>query len=181
MAARFEALDAFLDDALELPVPDGEGGTRVWRIPSPPAEDGLRVERLLSLAARVSQGLTIDDDALGDDEEIDLYRLALGDVYDELREAGVSWTWLRHVAMTSVAWITGGQEHAARYWATAGDPSRQAPANRATRRAQQKPRTSGGTGSAGASATRSRGSTSGTRAGSSKSSSPKAAKRAGGK
>ncbi|MGW0933272.1 DUF7426 family protein [Streptomyces sp. NPDC002644] len=173
MAGRFEALDALLDEYLELPVPGRDGELRTWRIPSPPAEDGLRVDRIVTLAARLRSGTDPDADALSDAEELDLYRLALSDVYDDLA-ANVSWAWLKHVAMTAVIWITANEEAAARYWSAAGDPNRLAP-NRATRRS------SGASASAAASGTRSRGSTSGTRAASSKKPSPRAAKAAAGK
>jgi len=163
MAARFAALDELLDEALELPV-----GEKVYRIPSPPAEDGLRIERITTLAARiVAGGADPETEALDDQEELDLYRLCLGPVYDELREDGVSWAVFRHVALTAMFWITADRETAEAYWSSGGDPSRVAP-NRAARRRQ------GSSGSAAGSTTRSRGSTSGTKAASRRATRPAA-------
>jgi hypothetical protein len=172
--AAFGALTEFLDDALELPVPDGEGGTTTVRIPSPSGRDGLTIERIMEAARRLHMdGTAPDQEILDDAAERDLFRLAVGSgLYDELLDAH-PWTIVRHVAMTAIVWITQNRDNAATYWATAGDPKAAAAPNRATRRA------SASTASGGASGTRSRGSTSGTRAGSSKSGSRKAAPKAG--
>jgi hypothetical protein len=161
MAAQFEALGDFLDDWLELPVLCKDGQTRPFRIPSPPAEDGLRVEEITKAAARLFlNGVSPDEELLDDDEEKDLYRLVLGSMHDEIL-AEVSWTRFRHVALTTMVWIVQDRDAAARYWSAGGDPSRLAP-NRAARRQPKSQRSA----SAAASTTRSRGSTSGTRAGS---------------
>jgi hypothetical protein len=156
MAARFEALDDFLDDWLELPVLCTDGQTRTFRIPSPPAEDGLRVDQLTMAAARLALGgAPADQEVLNDDEERDLFKLVLGPVHEEIAPH-LSWSRYRHVAMTAMVWITSNRENAAAYWAT-GKVS--AP-NRAARRSQP----SVSSVSAAANGTRSRGSTSGTRA-----------------
>lgn len=161
MAATFAALGDFLDDWLELPVRCKDGQTRVFRIPSPPAEDGLRIDQITTMAARLALGgAPADEEVLNDDEERDLFKLALGDVYEEIL-SHVGWTRFRHIAMTAIVWITSSRDNAALYWAAGGDPSRLAP-NRAARRSQN----SGSSASAAANTTRSRGSTSGTRAGS---------------
>ncbi|MBL1100149.1 DUF7426 family protein [Streptomyces coffeae] len=152
MAARFEALDELFDDALELPI---QGKT--YRIPSPSAEDGLRVQRITTLAARLVQGgEAIDTTLLDDDEERDLLQLCLGPVFEQLREDGVNWSHLRHAGLTAMFWIVSGIDTAEQYWKAAGDPSQLAP-NRAERRAKAKKN-----GSAAVSATKRRGSTSGT-------------------
>jgi hypothetical protein len=162
MAATFEALGDFLDDWLELPVLCSDGQTRMFRIPSPPAEDGLRIDQITTMAARLALGGAPDDEeVLNDEEEKDLFRLALGDMYDEIL-THVKWTRFRHVAMTAIVWITSSRDNAAIYWTAGGDPSRLAP-NRAARRS----RNSGSSASAAANTTRSRGSTNGTKAGSS--------------
>lgn len=159
MAATFEALDDFLDDWLELPALCKDGQTRTFRIPSPPAEDGLRVDQITTAAARMLQGGSAADEAvLNDDEERDLFRLVLGPAHDEIA-AHLSWTRFRHVAMTAMVWITSSRDHAATYWASGGDPSLAAP-NRAARRS----RSNASSASAAANTTRSRGSTSGTKA-----------------
>ncbi|MFJ4009469.1 hypothetical protein [Streptomyces sp. NPDC090026] len=161
MAATFDALDDFLDDYLELPVKGTDGVQRTYRIPSPPAEDGLRVEKITTMAARMlATGTEPDTTVLDDREELDLYRLCLSDVHDQLL-AEVPWSRFKLAALTAMYWITADRETAAAFWKAGGDPSRLAP-NRAARR-QQRP---GSSGSAAASTTRSRGSTSGTRAGS---------------
>ncbi|MFF7553564.1 hypothetical protein ACFZA9_11840 [Streptomyces olivaceus] len=161
MAAQFEALGDFLDDYLELPVLTEGGQTRVYRIPSPSARAGLRVEHITKMAARLFlDGTEPDAEALDDDEERDLYRLVLGPVHDEIA-ADLSWTRFRHVAITTMVWVLNDRETAAKYWSSGGDPSLLAP-NRAARR-QQKSQPSA---SVGANSTRSQGSTSGTRAGS---------------
>lgn len=154
---RFEALDELLDEALTLPVPGGDGTVREYRIPSPPAEDGLRIQRLMALAEKVANGA--DDgnvEVLDDDQEADLLRLCLGEVLEEMRADGVRWAWIKHAGLTAMFWITADADTAQKFWASGGDPSRLAP-NRAARRA------SAGS-SGGARSTRKRASTSGTKA-----------------
>ncbi|MYY08829.1 hypothetical protein GT204_07905 [Streptomyces sp. SID4919] len=152
-ALKFEALEELFDDALELPV---KGKT--YKIPSPSAEDGLKIQRITTMAARlVDGGEAVDTDLLDDDEETDLIRLCLGPVYDDLLADGVDWAWLRHAGLTAMFWITAGADAAMTYWAAAGDPSRLAP-NRETRRKKAQK-----SGSAAAKSTRTRGSTNGTK------------------
>lgn len=164
MARTFAALDAVLDDAIELPAgPNGE----IYRIEGPSAEDGLRIERIMTLATRLAAGgEPTEAQVLDDDAELDLYRAALGASYDQLLTE-LSWPRFRHVAMTVVFWITADLDTAERYWASGGDPSRLAP-NRATRRAGTR-----SSGTAAASKTPRRGSTSGT---STRKATPRAAK-----
>ncbi|MFI8299985.1 hypothetical protein ACIGCZ_29075 [Streptomyces nigra] len=158
----FEALDSFLDDYLELPVRGRDGQTRVYRIEDPPAEDGLRIERITTLAARLAAGgKRPDTPVLDDEEEKDLFRLCLGDAYDQLLADGVRWAQFKHVALTAMFWVVADKETAAEFWRTGQQPGKAA--NREARRAQAKRATSG---SAGESTTRSPASTSGTRAGS---------------
>ncbi|MFI0530321.1 hypothetical protein ACH3XX_09755 [Streptomyces scabiei] len=161
MAAQFEALGDFLDDWLELPVRGKDGQMRTYRIPSPPAEDGLRVEEITKAAARLFlNGTSPDEELLDDDEEASLYRTVLGSMHDEIL-ADLSWTRFRHVALTTMVWIVHDRDSAAKYWAAGSDPSRLAPNREARRQRRSAP-----SASAAASTTRSRGSTSGTRAGS---------------
>ncbi|MEU3945465.1 hypothetical protein [Streptomyces sp. NPDC029526] len=163
MAGDFEALDSFLDDYLELPVRIRGGETRVYRIEDPPAEDGIRIERVTTLAARLAAGeKRPDTPVLDDEEERDLYRMCLGDAYDEMLADGVSWGTFKHVALTAMFWVISDKETAAEFWRTGEQPGGKAP-NREARRAQERRGTSG---SGGASTTRSPASTSGTRAGS---------------
>ncbi|WP_445524805.1 DUF7426 family protein [Streptomyces cyslabdanicus] len=157
----FEALDNFLDDYLELPVKGRDGQTRVYRIEDPSAEDGIRIERITSLAARLAAGgKRPDAPVLDDEEELDLYRACLGTEYEPLKRE-LSWSVFKHVSLTVMFWVTTDRETAAEFWQTGQQPGKAQ--NRAARRAQAKPGTSG---SAAESTTRSPASTSGTRAGS---------------
>lgn len=167
MAGNFKILEEFQDDALTLPVRLPSGKVQEFRIPSPPAEDGLRVQTLMEQGARMADtGTPMDTEVLDDAQELDLFQTALGSAYPELTAAGLDWSRFRHVAMTAVMWITAGLEVAERYWEADGDPSRAAP-NRETRRAAT---------SAAASKTRSRGSTSGTNSRKGTGRAPRAAK-----
>ncbi|WP_086765331.1 DUF7426 family protein [Streptomyces bobili] len=158
-ATQFEALDDFLDDGLTLPVTGRDGRTREYHIPDPTAEAGIRIERITTLAARLAAGGSVPEQpVLDDDEEQDLYRLCLGDAYDRLR-AEVSWSMFKHVALTSMFWITADAETALEYWRTGEAPGK-AGRNRAERR--QISRASSVKGAA--NGTPSQASTSGTRA-----------------
>ncbi|WP_171110602.1 MULTISPECIES: hypothetical protein [unclassified Streptomyces] len=158
----FEALDGFLDDYLELPVRGRDGQTRVYRIEDPAAEDGIKIERITSLAARLAAGgKAPDTPVLDDKDELDLYRLCLGDAYDQLLADGVKWAQFKHVALTAMFWVTTDKDTAAEFWRTGQQPGKAA--NREARRAQAKHATSA---SAAANTTPSPASTSGTKAGS---------------
>ncbi|WP_394434504.1 DUF7426 family protein [Streptomyces sp. SGAir0957] len=159
MAEEFKPLSRFLDDALILPVPCRDGEERRFRIPSPPAEDGLRVEMLTMAAARLALGGSPgDEEVLNDEDERHIYRLSLGEMHDEILKH-VEWTLFKHVALTAMVWITQDRDRAEQYWNSAGDPSLLAP-NRADRRSQQRASSA----SAAANSTPKRGSTNGTKA-----------------
>lgn len=131
----FKTLDEFLGDSLELPVRCNDGELRTFKIPSPPAEDGLKIEKIMTEGLRVAEGgAALDTEVLDDAGELDLYRMALGDAYDEVL-AHLAWPRFRHVAMTAVMWITGGLDLAEQYWNSDGDPKvATAAQNRAARR-----------------------------------------------
>lgn len=155
----FEALDNFLDDYLELPVKGRDGQVRIYRIDDPSAEDGIRIEKITSLAARLAAGGKAPDaPVLDDDEERDLYRMCLGDAYDQLLDDGVKWAVFKHVALTAMFWVTTDKDTAKEFWKTGQQPGK-AP-NRAARRQASR----GSSASATANTTRSPASTSGTRA-----------------
>ncbi|MER7726387.1 hypothetical protein [Streptomyces sp. NPDC096323] len=155
----FEALEDFLDDYLELPIAGADGETRTYRIDGPSALDGLQVERITTLAARLAAGgSAVDAPALDDGQELDLYRMCLGEAYEELL-ADLKWQAFRHVALTAMMWITADRETAEAYWNTGNMPGKAEP-NRATRRQASR----GSSASAAASTTRKPASTSGTRA-----------------
>ncbi|MFJ8992617.1 hypothetical protein ACIRQH_19750 [Streptomyces sp. NPDC102279] len=154
----FAALDAFLDEYLDLPVLGKDGETRVYRIEDPSAEDGMKIERITAMAARLAAGQKASPsvELLNDEEELDLYRMCLGAAYGPLLKE-VRWGPFKHVALTVMFWVTTDKDTAREYWRTGNQPGK---ANRAARRAQAKPDTSE---SAAANSTRSPGSTSGTR------------------
>ncbi|MFI8817455.1 MULTISPECIES: DUF7426 family protein [unclassified Streptomyces] len=159
MSGGFAALGDFLDDVLELPVEGRDGETRTYRIEDPAAEDGLKIERITTLAARLAAGgNALDGPALDDKEEIDLYRLCLGATYEQLL-ADVRWSRFRHVALTAMMWITADRETAEAYWSTGTGPGK---ANRAARRSASRDSSAKGA----ASTTPTPASTSGTKAGS---------------
>ncbi|MFF7452095.1 MULTISPECIES: hypothetical protein [unclassified Streptomyces] len=152
--ARFEALDELFDECLELPI---KGKT--YKVPSPSAEDGLRVQRITTMATKLfDKGEAVDTELLDDDEERDLISLCLGPTQDEMVANKVDWTWMRHAGLTAMFWITAGADAAEKYWNSGGNPELMAP-NREARRAAAKK-----SGSAAASKTQKRGSTSGTSA-----------------
>lgn len=158
----FEALDQFLDDYLELPVKGADGEIRVYRIEDPSAADGIRIEKVTTLAARLKAGgRAPDTEVLSDEEERDLFRMCLGTAYDQLLADGVKWGPFKHIALTAMFWVVTDKETAREFWRTGQQPGKAA--NRAGRRAQAKPGTSE---SAAANSTRQPASTSGTRAGS---------------
>lgn len=148
----FKTLEEFLGDSLPLPVRCTDGELRTFTIPSPPAEEGLRVEKIMSEGLRAANGdAPLDTQVLDDAEEVDLYRLALGSAYDDVFKH-VDWPRFRHIAMTAVMWITAGLDVAEQYWNADGDPKvAKAAQNRAARRS-----------SAAANTTKPRASTSGT-------------------
>lgn len=152
MATTFEALDELLDDALELPVPGRDGKKRTYRIPSPSAEDGLRIQRITMFAARLmGDGEDPDTEVLDDEQERDIIADALGPAQAEMVADGVDWAWLRHAGLTAVIWVSQGPDAAGMWWRAAGDPTRLVAPNRAERRAAAKT-----TGSAPASTTKRR-------------------------
>lgn len=158
MATKFAELDELFDDALELPVKGRDGTTRTYRIPSPSAETGLRIMRLTAVVTKLMAGGEPSTEILDDEEEHDLIAEALGPAEGEMRADGVDWAWRRHAGLTAVMWVLRGLDDARQFWATAGDPTRSAPANRAERRAAKS------SGSATGSATKRRASSSGTSA-----------------
>ncbi|MFM9602676.1 DUF7426 family protein [Streptomyces turgidiscabies] len=154
----FEALDDFLDNGLDLPVRGKDDVVRTYHIADPTAEAGIKIERITSYAARLAAGgAPKDGPILDDEEELDLYRLCLGDAYEDLR-AETSWSMFKHVALTVMFWVTTDEATALEFWRTGEAPGKAA--NRAARRQQQR----GSSAKAAANGTRSPASTSGTRA-----------------
>jgi hypothetical protein len=159
MAGTFEALDDFLSDGLTLPVTGRDGVTREYHIADPSAEAGIKIERITSLAARLAAGGTAPEQpVLDDEEELDLYRLCLGDAYDRLKTE-TSWSMFKHVSLTVMFWVTTDESTALAYWNTGEAPGK-AGRNRAERRQISR----GSSAKGGANGTPSPVSTSGTRA-----------------
>ncbi|MFF7485647.1 hypothetical protein ACFZBC_09125 [Streptomyces luteogriseus] len=158
---NFEALDDFLSDGLTLPVKGEDGVVREYHIPDPSAEAGIKIERITSLAARLAAGGTAPNTAvLDDEEELDLYRLCLGPVYDKLR-AETSWSMFKHVSLTVMFWVTTDEDTALQFWKTG-----EAPGKAARNRAERRQMSRGSSAKGAANGTPSPASTSGTRAGS---------------
>jgi hypothetical protein len=159
-------LGAFLDDdAIETPPipsrahPDGH----VYRVESPSASIGLKLAAMASLGFRASAGQPLTDAdreqlQLDDDEERDLYRMVLGDTYQQMLVDGVSWVRLQRLG-TYLFLYFGMSPEVAQQTLEAGALSGEAEApNRATRRAAKKatPSKSTGRGSRGSSRTTAR-------------------------
>lgn len=138
--AGFKVLEEFLGDSLDLPMQCRDGKVRTFHIAGPSAEDGLKVEKLMETGIKLAADpeAAPDATALDDLAELNLYRAALGDTYDEA-VAQLDWARFRHVALTAVLWISQGLDAAEKFWDTAGgDPSQTGPANREQRRASSR-------------------------------------------
>lgn len=150
--AKFEELEEFEDDVLELPI---HGKT--YAIPAVDGATGLWAQRLLETVEAARAEGDIDAGKLDDKDERILYERMLGDALDEMLADGVNWQRIGHCAMTVFFWTTTTRQQAEAFWKAGGDPERARSAaspNRASRRAS----------AAAASKTPSRASTSGTRA-----------------
>lgn len=129
----FRDLSEVLDAGLSLPY---KGKT--YDVAPVDAETGLRLQRLAEVAAHAAKaaesGEPLDEIALDDAEEVDLYRDALGATYDEMLADRVPWPVLKVAGVT--AWLDAAvsREAAEAYWNAAGSPEASA-GNRETRRA----------------------------------------------
>lgn len=132
----FKDLGEVLDPGLPLPI----NGT-TYTVPAVDAETGLRLQRLSDWMFGVAVAAHNQTDApepgqevLGDAEELDLYRDALGSAYDAMVVDGVSWPQLKVAGMTAFLYWTVGEQQAQQYWESGGNPEQPA-GNRANRRA----------------------------------------------
>lgn len=157
--AKFEDLDEFLDDTIELP----GGNGKVYRIGSPDAELGLWIQRVLSASLAAAKGgrpgpipdlrnidgsvLSVVDGAIPQDEA--LYQRLLGPVWGELKADQIPWNRIQLISQTAMFWVGMGLDTAMKFWAAGGRPEASAP-NRKARRS---------TSTAGATTTKSRAST----------------------
>lgn len=139
----FRDLSEVLDAGLSLPY---KGKTYV--VPPVDAETGLRLQRLAEVAAQAAKametggdGELLDEVALDDAEEVDLYRDALGTAYEEMLADRVPWPMFRVAGVTAWLDTAVSREAAEAYWNAAGSPDPEALAgNRATRRAARSTR-----------------------------------------
>lgn len=153
----FKDLRETLAPGLPLPI-----GGKTYLIKPISAEVGLRMQDLMSVAAKVAKAKqdnteytpSEDDTAvLTDAAEADLFKDALGDTWDEMLADNVSFEELKLCALTVIFHATQGAEFAEGYWNAGG----KAPApNREARRTATRTRTGA------ASTTRKRASQSGT-------------------
>lgn len=140
LSALFSFLD---DDGITLPpvksakYPAG----KVYVIPSPDADTGIRLNALGEIMAKQLKGIKISEaDAarlnLNDEDERVFLQQVLGPTYDEMREDGVSWVRIKRLgtyAFTYFAVSPEAADKAAREGAFSGKGL--APRNRAARRA----------------------------------------------
>lgn len=136
----FRDLSEVLDAGLSLPY-----NGKSYTVPPVDAETGLRLQRLAEVAAQVAHaaesGEVLDEIALDDEQEVDLYRDALGPAYDEMVADRVPWPMLKLAGVT--AWLDAAvnRETAEAYWNAGGSPDPEALAgNRASRRAARSTR-----------------------------------------
>lgn len=110
----FEDLGDFLSPTLDLPV-----AGKTYRVPSPPAAVGLRLQAAFAVTNARRAG--VDAKArwvqlLNDDTTTSLEQDALGPVYDEMLADGLTIEQLNHAGMTAYLWIVAGDDAAHFYW-----------------------------------------------------------------
>jgi hypothetical protein len=111
---------ADLDKGAHLPLPIS--GT-VYRVPSPPAGVGLRVQAFMQelLAAQAqalkdSGEIDFDQEVLDDAAELDLYRDVLGTALEAMEADGVPIEAVKHAALTAIVWVAFDEAAAKRVW-----------------------------------------------------------------
>lgn len=118
--SAFPDLDEFFDDTLRLPI-----SGKVYVIQPVDSKTGLNMQRMMTIATQAAVGVDISPEQvaaleLDDAGEDQLYRLALGDVYDQLVADGVNWPRLKHAGLTAYFFQITGREMAEKVWATGG-------------------------------------------------------------
>lgn len=148
----------FITDPLVLPIMG-----KNYTVPPLTARSGLHLALLAEkIDALASGSPNLDLEAFTDEGEEDLYRHALGTLYDELIDDDVPFTALRLAGMVAFVDAIRGRDYAVALWQSVGDAASgeaEAAPNRAARRSKTR---SGKTGAA-ASSTKKRASGSGTR------------------
>lgn len=95
---------------------------KAYRIPSPPARVGLRVQAFISTmmdAARAQengQPIQLDEQVLDDANELDLYQDVLGPAYQQMVDDQVPIEALKHAAMTAMMWVAFDKTTAQAVW-----------------------------------------------------------------
>ncbi len=131
----------FDDDELKLPPiksPKFPNGKR-YTVASPDFETGAQLQKLASIAQRLSNGITVSKEEaeklrFNDEEEVDLSKMLLGATLDEMLADGVPWGPIRKVTQYAFTYYAISPEAAERLVG----PKAQAPANRAERRKKNK-------------------------------------------
>lgn len=111
----FDDLGELLSPTLDLPV-----GGRTYRVPSPPAETGLRLQAIFAGAYFAVSGDKVrgGKTSLDDDEEQDIYAASLGPVYAQMVEDGCTYEQIKHAGLTAFIWHTAGASAAEAYWSS---------------------------------------------------------------
>lgn len=141
MASQFQDLADLLDPFLPLPI---RGKT--YRIPDPGVKIGLRAQATVAIATKVKAGATVSADdiaslQLDDEEEVEFTQSMLGPCFQEMKDDGLPWEYLRHAAKTVFMWLVQDRDEAAKVWANLGNDVRPVPQDR---KAPAKKRASGG-------------------------------------
>lgn len=122
---RFAPVAEFLGESLELPVEGRDRKLKEYAIPPCAAEVGLKLTaRFDDAKTKVTASDDPDEEVVDDASEEELYRMALGDVYDQLIADGVLFPTLKVVGQTAVIWHVYGVKAAELYWEVGGDPKR---------------------------------------------------------
>lgn len=110
-------LGDFLSPTLDLPV-----AGKVYRVPSPPARVGLRLQAAHAVMAAGRAGATPRPSDLAiaatDDGSTSLEQDTLGPVYQQMLDDDVPVEAVKRAATTAYLWIVIGEEAATRYWRT---------------------------------------------------------------
>lgn len=141
-----DSLWSFLDDdSIRIPVPipsraHPEG--KLYTVPSPDAETGVRLTALADIARKQQQGVRVSERDvarlhLNDEEEREFAQQVMGTCYDEMMQDGVAWVTIQKVMNYAYIYFAMGRDvadKAAREGLFSGGKVR-LPANRRERRA----------------------------------------------
>lgn len=117
MAGFKDWTDLDQGEHLDLPI---RGKT--YRIPSPPARIGLRVQALVNAgvqaarAAEQGEEVELDQQLLDDLAEVDVARDLLGPVHQQLLDDGVTTEALKRVMVTVMMWVAFDLDTARAVW-----------------------------------------------------------------